>query len=285
MKQGLKQKMPGLVQLACTLEACAPKPGNVSRRHDFNDTSLEEYLLSAAALGSAFENAAQAAVGQIILDAAVNTRAWVRSNTNLGMILLFAPLAKAGLNATRGGGDIRRSLMPVINSLTVEDARLAYAAIRLMQPGGMGQAPEADISGDPSITLLQAMALAQDRDAIAREYVSGFAITFGIGLPALKHAHARSGNYSDAIVQTFLTILGEVPDTLIVRKMGMKMAQQVSRLAADVLVKGGVFTPEGQTGLAEMDGVLRDETHKLNPGTTADLTAAAMLLALIEKSL
>lgn len=280
----MEQIIPRLVQLACVLEACAPKPGNVNRYHDFNDTSLEDYLLSATALCSALENAAQAGVGQIILDAAVNTRQCVRCNTNLGLILLFAPLVKASIGAARTGGDIRRSLMSVLNALTVEDARLAYAAIRLMQPGGIGQVPQADISGEPSITLLQAMALAQERDAVAREYVSGFAITFGIGLPAFKTAHSRGGNYSGAIVQTFLAILSEVPDTLIVRKRGLKPAQQVSQLAADVLAKGGVFTPEGQAGLAEMDNVLRDKAHLLNPGATADLTAATVLLALIETS-
>lgn len=280
----MEQKIPHLVELACVLEVCAPKPGNVNRYHDFYDTSLEDFLLSAAALGSAFENAAQTGIGQIIWDAAVNTRNRVRSNTNLGIILLFAPLAKAGLDAASTGADFCQCLRSVLNALTVEDARLAYAAIRLMQPGGMGQVPQSDVSGEPSITLLQAMALAQDRDAIAREYVSGFAITFGIGLPALRNAYSRSGNYSDAIVQAFLTILSEVPDTLIVRKKGMKPAQQVSQMAADVLAKGGMFTPEGRAGLAEMDNVLRDEAHRLNPGTTADLAAAATLLALLETS-
>jgi triphosphoribosyl-dephospho-CoA synthase len=284
MKPKTEYQIPRLVQLACALEACAPKPGNVTRYHDFCDTSLEDYLLSAAALGFALENAYQAGVGQIILDAAVNTRHWVRSNTNLGMILLFAPLVKASLHAAGAGGDIRRSLMSVLNALTVEDACLAYAAVRLMQPGGMDQVPQADISGEPTITLLQAMALAQERDAIAREYATGFAITFDIGLPALKNARSRGESYSDAIVQAFLTILSEVPDTLIARKKGMQSAQQVSQLAADVLAKGGVFTAEGQAGLVEMDNQLRDKTHTLNPGTTADLTAAATLLALFETS-
>jgi triphosphoribosyl-dephospho-CoA synthase len=282
MNPKTEQQIPRLVQLACVLEACSPKPGNVNRYHDFGDTSLEDYLLSAAALGSALENAAQAGVGEIILDAAMNTHHWVRSNTNLGMILLFAPLVKAALHSARAGEDIRRCLMSVLNALTVEDARLAYAAVRLMQPGGLGQVPQADISGEPTITLLQAMALAQERDAIAREYGTGFAITFGIGLPALKNARSHGESFSDAIVQTFLAILSEVPDTLIARKKGMKSAQQVSQLAADVLAKGGVFTAEGQAGLAEMDNQLRDKTHTLNPGTTADLTAAATLLALLE---
>lgn len=285
MKPTLEQRIPQLVQQACILEVCAPKPGNVNRFHDFCDTSLEDYLLSAAALAAAFERVDLTGVGQLVLNAAARTRQYVRSNTNLGIILLFAPLLKACLSAERENDDIRRVLVSILKGLSVEDARLTYAAIRLMQPGGMGKAPQEDVSEEPSITLLQAMEMAKDRDSIALEYVTGFAITFEKGLPSFRDAYARSGKYSDAIVQTFLAILSEVPDTLIIRKKGMDQAQQVSRLAADVLAKGGVFTPEGNALLAEMDTTLRDKAHLMNPGTTADLTAAAVFLALLENPL
>ncbi|MBN1568113.1 MAG: triphosphoribosyl-dephospho-CoA synthase [Acidobacteria bacterium] len=272
-----------LIQMACVLESCAPKPGNVSRHHDFSDASLEDYLLSALAIGPAFENAAHASVGQIILDATVNTRRYVRSNTNLGMILLFAPLFKACLDA----GDersIRPILNRILNSLTVEDARLAYSAIRHAKPGGMGKVPQADIAEPPSISLLEAMALAQDRDSIAREYATGYEITFEIGLPAMKDALSRSDDLSNAAVHSFLTILSRVPDTLIARKKGMEAARMASRLAAEVLSKGGVFSREGREALSEMDRELRDSEHTLNPGTTADLTAAAIFLALFSRA-
>jgi triphosphoribosyl-dephospho-CoA synthase len=268
-----------LIQMACVLEACAPKPGNVNRRHDFSDTSLEDFLVSAIAVGPAFENAGPATVGQIILDAVTETHRHVQSNTNLGMILLFAPLAKACLGVTNGDS-IRPNLNRILNSLTVDDARLAYTAIRHAQPGGMGKVLQSDVAEAPSVTLLQAMALAQNRDSIAREYVTGFAITFDIGLPAMKEGLSRSGNFPDAIVQAFLTILSKAPDTLIARKKGNEAAQKASQSAAKVLAKGGVFTREGQDAIAEMDRALRDNEHRLNPGTTADLTTAALFLAL-----
>jgi triphosphoribosyl-dephospho-CoA synthase len=274
-----EKQIAQLIQMACVLEACAPKPGNVNRRHDFSDTSLEDFLLSAIAVGPAFENASQTTVGQIILDAVIETRQRVQSNTNLGMILLLAPLAKACSGVTNADS-IRPNLSRILNSLTVEDARRAYVAIRHAQPGGMGKVLQSDIAEMPSITLLQAMALAQNRDSIAREYVTGFAITFDIGLPAMNAALSRSGNLSDATVQAFLTILSKVPDTLIARKKGNEAAQKASHLAAMVLAKGGIFTREGQDALAEMDRELRDNEHLLNPGTTADLTTAALFLAL-----
>ncbi len=275
-----EREIAQLAQMACIWEACAAKPGNVNRSCDFSNTSLEDFLLSAIAIGPAFENAARMGVGQTILQAVKDTHRWIHSNTNLGLILLLTPLVKACL-ATADVNDIRRNLNLILNSLTVEDARHTYAAIRCVQPGGLGRVSQADVAEEPAITLLQAMALAQDRDAIAREYVTGFAITFEIGLPALKETLLRCADFSSAVVQAFLTILGQVPDTLIARKKGYEAARQISRQAMEVLSLGGVFTPEGRAGLAEMDRTLRDENHKLNPGTTADLTAASIFLALL----
>ena len=165
----------------------------------------------------------------------------------------------------------------------MEDARLTYDAIRAANPGGLGEAAEQDISGEPSVTLLEAMDLAKDRDAIASEYMTDFEITFGIGLPALKEALDQGATYPNAVVQAFLTILSRVPDTLIARKNRIELSRRVSYSAQEVLLQGGVFTPQGRAKLQEMDRALRDEAHKLNPGTTADLTAAAIFLALLEE--
>jgi triphosphoribosyl-dephospho-CoA synthase len=88
-----------------------------------------------------------------------------------------------------------------------------------------------------------------------------------------------------AIVQTFLKILSEVPDTLIARKEGMETARRISQRAKAVLEKGGVSTSEGRRALTEMDQSLRDPAHRLNPGTTADLTAVALFLALLAREL
>jgi triphosphoribosyl-dephospho-CoA synthase len=286
------RKIALLAQMACIWEACAPKPGNVNRAHNFSDTSLEDFLLSAVAIGPVFENAAQTGIGQMVWQAIFETRRWVKTNTNLGLILLLAPLVKACVSLVESVDKeafnidletIRRRLKDTLNSLTVEDARHTYAAIRLAQPGGIGRVSQADIADEPAITLLQAMALAQDRDAVAREYMTDYAITFEIGLPALKEALRQGGDFSKAIVQAFLVILKKVPDTLIARKRGLNMAIQVSQQADDVLRVGGAFTPEGQEALAELDRALRDETHTLNPGATADLTATAIFLSLLEK--
>jgi triphosphoribosyl-dephospho-CoA synthase len=254
----------------------------VNRYHDFSDATLEDFLLSAVAIGPAFESAGSAGVGRLILNATHDTREWARSNTNLGMILLFAPLIKASFGAV-DVGEIRANLNKILRSLTVEDARLAYAAIRGAKPGGLGSVEQADVAQDPSITLFDAMLLARERDAIAREYVTDYAITFEIGFPALTASLSKDENMLSSIVQTYLRILGMVPDTLIARKKGMDAALLVSQMANAALDKGGPFTPEGRLALAEMDHALRDDQHMLNPGTSADLTAASIFLALFSR--
>jgi triphosphoribosyl-dephospho-CoA synthase len=264
--------------MACVREACAPKPGNVNRFHDFADTRLEDFLLSAIAIGPTMLEADLHDVGQIIWQAVRDTRQLVQSNTNLGIVLLLAPLAKA----CRSSGDVRENLRRILSTLTVEDARHAYAAIRMAQPGGMGQASEADVAEDPSITLRQAMDLAQGRDSIAREYMTDFAITFEIGYPALRDAWHMAGQPANAIVQCYLTLVADVPDTLIARKRGIETVIEVSRWAAETLAMGSALTPQGQA-LANLDRRLRDERHTLNPGTTADLTTAALFLFLLHE--
>jgi triphosphoribosyl-dephospho-CoA synthase len=125
------------------------------------------------------------------------------------------------------------------------------------------------------------MALAQERDSIAREYVTDFAITFEIAYPALCQACQAAGESDHAIVEAFLMLLARVPDTLIARKRGRAVASQVSQQAARVLDLGGALTGRGRQALADFDHSLRDVHHTLNPGTTADLIAAALFLYLL----
>lgn len=278
--RGRGQRIAQAAQMACLLEVSAPKPGNVNRTHDFAETRFEDFLLSAIAIGPAMAAAGQASVGRTIWRAVHDTHRLVRTNTNLGIVLLLAPLAKACFHAREIQG-WRAHLAQVLAGLSVEDARLAYAAIRLARPGSLGRVERADVAEAPTVTLYEAMALAQERDAIAREYVTNFAITFDIGYPALKAAWAACADLPTAIVQTYLTILAQVPDTLIARKRGTDVAIQVSHWAEEALAQGGMFTLQGRERLAELDRALRGESHALNPGTTADLTTAALFVWLM----
>ncbi len=277
--------------LACLLEAAAPKPGNVSRRRDAADATFGDFLASAAVIGPALAAAARGgdgagglAVGAAIRTAVEATRRHVRTNTNLGIVLLVVPLARAA-GAARETGSIpvdtlRAALEEVLAGLTLEDAREAYAAIRIAAPGGLGQVEAEDISGEPTVSLREAMRLAAGRDDVAREYALGYPATFEVGLPALL-AHAAAGP-ERAVVQAALTLLAACPDTLIARKAGVEAARAASAEARAVLELGGIRTPAGRRRLAAFDRALR-RGGRLNPGTTADLTAASLFAAYLTR--
>lgn len=286
----LRMATPDLVasaaQLACLLEASAPKPGNVHPGAAFADTAYEDFLASAAAIGPALARAGQRPLGATIRDAVERTRRWTRANTNLGMALLLAPLARAALLARADAGadartDLRERLRATLAATTVADAADVYAAVRLARPGGLGTVGAEDVREAPTVTLQAAMALAADRDSIAREYGTGFAITFELALPALRAARAAGLGWSDATVESYLVLLAAVPDTLIARKLGPGVAAVVSRRAGAVLHAGGVRSAAGRRALSTLDGELRDARNSRNPGTTADLVAAALFVALL----
>ena len=279
------------VQLACLLEVSAAKPGNVSPDTPFGDTTYQQFLASAAAIGPALGTAAERSIGDTVLRAITDTRRWTNTNTNLGIVLLLAPLARAArvCLAERPAGqyrvtpvELRRALGDVLAATTVEDARAVYAAIRLASPGGLGAAPEQDVANEPTIALTDAMRLAAERDGIAREYASDFQTTFESAVPALQSARRDGVAWNDAVVETFLTVLAASPDTHIARRAGIGEADRVTSLARAVMADGGIRTDLGRESIARMSTSLRDAANRQNPGTTADIVAAAIFVVLLD---
>jgi triphosphoribosyl-dephospho-CoA synthase len=281
-------------QLACLLEASAPKPGNVSPGRHFHDTRYEDFLASAAAIGPAIALAGQRPIGPTVLAAVEATARWAPSNTNLGIILLFAPIARTAIETSTVAGEagtqpargisiaaLRDGIDGVLAATTIADARAVYAAIRLARPGGLGHVAAQDIRDEPDATLQVVMTLAADRDAVAREYATGFAATFDAGLPALSRARSDGLSWDSAVVETYLVLLAAAPDTLIARKLGIPEAESVSRAAAAIVAAGGVRTPTGRAHLEAFDERLRDPRNAANPGATADLTAATLFAYLL----
>jgi len=258
----------------------AVKPGNVSRYHDFDDTRFEDFLLSGVAIGAALGAAGGAGVGETILLAVQDTRRLVDVNTNLGIVLLLAPLARA---AALEGGPLRSRVSRVLAMLTIADARDAYAAIRLARAGGLGQVEEQDVREEPTVTLREAMALAADRDTIAREYVTDYDVTFALAVPALRQARGRGLGWPAAALESYLCVLAQVPDTFVARKRGGDATRAVSERAREVLAAGEPGSPERARATDAFDSELRGDANRLNPGTTADLVAAALFVALSEE--
>ena len=264
--------------LACLLEAAAPKVGNVHRGADFEDLTFNDFLVSAAAIGPAMDQAEQTGVGAACLAAIQATRAVVSTNANLGIVLLLAPLAAAPRSQP-----LRAATLDVLSRLTPADSRDVYAAIRMAQPGGLGEASEMNVTRDaPPPSLLDAMRAAADRDLIARQYVDGFRHVFEVLVPWLEQDLARGVRLTDAIVHAQVQFLAQERDSLIVRKRGGEAADQARDFARAVLRFGGPGDDEYYQALGDFDFWLRADGHGRNPGATADLIAASLFVLIRE---
>ena len=276
-------------QLACLLEVSAPKPGNVAPGRHFADLRYEDFLASALAIGEPMAAAGEQSLGATVRRSIEATARWSRTNTNLGIVLLFAPIARAAAlhAAARSRKEessdltLQAAICRALASSTVDDARDVYAAIRLARPGGLGRTDAEDVAAEPSSTLLEVMRLAAHRDTVASEYATGFEVTFVTAVPALERARHDGLPWDDAVVETFLTLLAAVQDTHIARRSGSALAAEVTAMAGRVLSAGGVRSDAGRQAIDEMDRALRDECNSGNPGTTADLTAAAIFVVLL----
>ena len=262
--------------LACMLEVAAPKPGNVHRGADFEDVTFVEFMMSAVAIGPAMDSAEQHGVGATVLGAIRATRALVASNTNLGSVLLIAPLAAVPREESLAEG-----IQNILQRLTPVDCYDVYSAIRLAQPGGLGRAPSMDVADEPPDDLLAAMRIGAGHDLVARQYVEGFSLVQEIAR-RLVAAVERRGSLSQGIVETHVRLMSEYPDSLIARKCGDDVAVEASRRAAQVLAAGEPGEDNYYRALSDLDFWLRSDHHRRNPGTTADLIAGGLFIAIRE---
>jgi len=288
------------------LEVTVSKPGNVTPTSSFEGTRIEHFLASAVAAESSLEEAArrgiavsenklsigQVGIGGIIKKCAVEINAWQKGgNTLLGTVMLIVPIAvAAGMTQTENNfvfdfSRLRANLGLAVESTTSEDAVHLYEAIDVAKPGGLGGVPDLDVT-DPgskarlladSVSLFEVSKIAADYDDICSEWVSNYTITFDLAYPYLMEQLKR-GDLNMAVVQTFLKILSEHPDTFIARKVGIEKACAISLETKKVLELGGLETTEGRESLRELDKRLRASGNLLNPGTTADLTTTALAL-------
>lgn len=275
MSQSEALSLGQLATLACTLEVCAPKPGNVHRSADFDDVTLQDFLASAIALGPVFDRANDLSLGEIVRESILATSRVTKTNTNLGMVLLLAPLAKAS-----PAGPLPANATAVIEQSDTQDAAAIYEAIRLAKPGGMAKSSKHDVSGDAPSHIVDAMQLAADRDMIAKQYTNGFAELFDAVVPLLTDSSHASLPLSHRIVHAHVSLMASHPDTLIARKNGPEMAEQSAVMARRVLDAGPPFEDDYLQQLSNLDFWLRCDGHKRNPGTTADMIAAGLFVCL-----
>ena len=293
------------LELAILLEVSADKPGNVNFVVGFEGTRVEHFLASAVAAHASFEEAANRGIavsnhklrisdiglGKIIRKCAADIDAWQKGgNTLIGTVMLFTPLAvAAGMTPMKGESfdfsELRKNLKLAVESTTPQDAVHLYEAIDIAKPSGLNCAPDLDVHDPHSkerlfseqVSLFQVFKIAAGYDDVCSEWVNNYPITFNLACPYLME-QLKSRDLNTAIVHTFLKVLSEHPDTFIARKVGIEKAREISLDAQKVLELGGVETAKGRQSIVEFDKKLRNSRNLYNPGTTADITAAALAL-------
>ncbi len=254
----------------------APKPGNVHRSADFEASTLHDFITSAIVIAPVMQRASSLRIGELVLESVEATVHWVGTNTNLGLVLLLAPLAKAAA-ATNGIID-SVAVNKGLDDMGESDAQQVYRAISLVNPGGLGSVSRWDVADEPPADLMAAMTLAADRDAIALQYSNGFEHVLRFVAPLLMEQSAQM-RMADAIVYTQMRTMAELPDSLIARKCGPATAQAAAVRAQQVL-QLAVDSPDYFAALADFDFWLRADGNRRNPGTTADLIGAGLFVAL-----
>lgn len=295
----LKPELIGKISsISSVLEVSGyPKPGNVHRTRDFFDMSFEDFLISGVVTQNIITSSAtqakeilkdndysKAHIGKYILEAVKETDNWIKNNTNLGIMMLEVPIAQAA-SISNDFTEIQENIGKLLDATTVEDAVNLYDAINLASAGGMGEQEEYDVQSDNAKdelrknnqTMYDVLEISAGWDQLAFELTNKMPKIFDIGFKTFDELR-KDKRTNTATVQTFLTLLSKVPDTLISRKYGEEEASTVSESAKTLLNEYGeeYFDKD----LNYFDDYLYENNY--NPGTTADLTAASIMLSYLK---
>lgn len=285
-----------LAQIASVLEVSGyPKPGNVHRTRDFDDMVFEDFLISGIVIGDTIEKAASqvlinndpedAEIGKYILEAVKETDKWISNNTNLGIVMMLTPIAVSAA-ISNNMDELRENIGILMENTTVDDAINLYDAINIANAGGMGDQEDYDVRSDDAKvelrennqTMFDVLKISAEWDDLASELTNKMPITFEIGYPTFYELK-KTNSINRASVLTFLTILSKVPDTLIRRKYGQEKAEEVSRKVKELLEFRNSSNFRGD--VSKFDDLLFNNNE--NPGTTADLTAASIMLSFLKE--
>lgn len=265
---------------ACEIELRAFKPGNVSVHSSGHDMTADDFRRSAQASAPHLCDE-RLALGEKILGAIRATNETVGCNTNLGIVLLAAPLIQA-CHFEKKNNSLRENLRQVLDTTTVEDADRVYQAIRIAAPGGLGESPEQDVRAAPQVNLLEAMRIAAARDRIAYQYANCYADVFDFAIPSYDTALSRWGIKEWAAVAVFVKLLKRIPDSHVERKFGARFTRMVTErmTMVDRALSDSIRPEQTLQLLQDVDAEFK--SAGINPGTTADLTVACLLAARLE---
>lgn len=257
----------------------AIKPGNVGFHSDIGGLTTDDFLRSAD-VSALPVSEPSSLLGKRIFNAIEATHNAVKTNTNLGIILLVSPIIQ-GRFEKEESENLRSSISQVLKNSTINDAKETYRAIKLAKPGGMGKKDYQDLSQEPSVTLLKTMKIAENWDRIAAQYSNNFQDIFEFGVPCFNKLLAKWQNEKWATTGLFLSYLANYPDSLIERKYSLLKAKEISDMISPLEREVCRSDSPGryESQLLEVDGQLKQ--NRINPGTTADLAVATIFAAAV----
>jgi triphosphoribosyl-dephospho-CoA synthase len=327
------EKIAQIAQIASVLEVSGyPKPGNVHRTRDFHDMTFEDFLISGVVIGDTVKKAVingekiktsisfgEAKLGKFILEAVNETNKWISNNTNLGIIMMLMPIAISA-SISKDLNELKKNIGEILINTTVEDSINLYDAIKIADAGGMGNQKDFDVTDDNAKeeliannqTMFDVLKISSSWDSLANELTSRMPIVFEIGYPTFSKLK-KNFPINLSTVITFLTILSNVPDTLISRKYGNEKAEEVSAMSNKILMDLNINLSDSNLNNYDLNNFNLSNSNsnkpnfdyhdlkkkynnglfnkmltdfddflfknKLNPGTTADLTAASIMVS------
>ena len=275
------------------LEASIPKPGNVSRYRDFDDLTFYHFLFGNTAfidilhettkIGGLIKKGTyrltEAGMGELIKRAVQNSKTYQDSNPNFGVITLEIPLVMA-LSMSKHIYEAREIVMRLIDESTVRDTMEFYKAIRTASPKGVKSGVKYDVYSDGvfeelfrnRINLKKLAEMSCERELIFCEWLNGYELSYKTFF-RLKEV-LQSKSLEEGVVEVFLELLSQIPDTLIIRKAGKEEAELVQKKAKAVL--------KGKMNIKEFDLFLREKGDLRNPGSLADIMAVSLSLLILD---
>ena len=271
--------MAGLAQQVYDCFICdidALKPGNVGRHGSGHGMECADFIRSAQAVTPILCDR-RLGIGRKILSSVEATMAEVRCNTNLGMVLLMAPIIRV-FQEHGPQVNFRQTVKSTLKSLGRQEAQDIFAAIRLANPGGLGKVDRYDVNSPVETDIYSAMDAARDRDLVALQYANGYREVMDLGVKCLQNRHDRGNSLEWAVVACYLMYMASFPDSHIRRKHGIETAEQVTKRTKPVLEQFMRYDdPEdAREVLMILDRELK--ASGLNPGACADLTVASLLV-------
>lgn len=278
-----RQQLIAAYQYACEIELRAFKPGNVSIYADGHNMTVADFRASARQSAGPITSLNDS-LGERIYYAVKATREVVACNTNLGIILLCAPLLLAAEKA-KTKKELRIMLASVLANTCVEDAQWVFRAIVLAAPGGLGKLDAQDITSKPNVTLTQAMQIASQRDRIALQFVTNYTDVFDFLVLRYNEKLNRWGDAEWSAVAVYVAMLATYPDSHIERKY----ANLYTKIVMDkmALVDDKLSTTDQPKQLMDLLAKIDSEFKSagINPGTAADFTVATVLAVQLEQLL